>query len=250
MADIIEESVMHIRAIISDGGSHFINQTVKNLLAKYGVRHKVATTYHPQTSGQVEVSNREVKQILQKTVNAQMKDWSEKLDEALWAYRTAYKTPIGTSPYQMVFGKACHLPVELEYQAYWAIKKLNLNPELAGRKRLNQLHELEEIRLHAYENAKLYKEKTKRWHDKHIITCTFEPGQKVLFFNSRLKLFPGKLRSKWSGPFEVVRTMSHGAVELWNTMKTSTFLVNGQRVKNYFGEDINWEEEAIELANE
>lgn len=150
------------RAIISDGGKHFINHLVKNLLAKYESRHKVATTYHPQTSGQVEVSNRKVKQILQKTVNAQRKDWSDKLDDALWAYRTAYKTPIGTSPYHIVFRKACHLSAELEHQAYWAIKKLNLDPELAGKKRVNQLHELEEFRLHAYENAKLYKEKTKR----------------------------------------------------------------------------------------
>ena len=161
----------------------------------------------------MEVSNREVKQILQKMVNAQRKDWSMKLEDAFFAYRTAYKTPIGTSPYYIIFGKACHLPAELENKAYWAIKKLNLDPELADRKRVDNLHELEEFKRHAYENFKLYKEKTKRWHNKHIVTRTFNLGEKVLLFNSRLRLFPLKLRTKWSGPFEVVR-MTH--TELWN----------------------------------
>ncbi|XP_016581672.1 uncharacterized protein LOC107879058 [Capsicum annuum] len=129
------------RAIISAGGTNFINTWFKNLFAKYCVRHKVATAYHPQTSGQ-------------------RKDWAEKLDDALWAYRTAYKTPIETSPYRLVYGKACHLLVELEHQAYWAVRKLNFEMKVAGKKRLLQLNELDEFRLHAYENAKLYKEKT------------------------------------------------------------------------------------------
>ncbi|GJV70269.1 reverse transcriptase domain-containing protein, partial [Tanacetum coccineum] len=156
------------RAIISDRGTHFCNDQFSKVMLKYGVTHRLSTAYHPQTSGQVEVSNRGLKRILERTVGENRASWSDKLDDALWAFRTAYKTPIGCTPYKLVYGKACHLPVELEHKAYWALKHTNFDIKTAGDHRKVQLNELNELRDHAYENSLIYKEKTKRIHDAKI----------------------------------------------------------------------------------
>ncbi|GKB40180.1 reverse transcriptase domain-containing protein, partial [Tanacetum coccineum] len=225
------------RAIISDRGTHFCNDQFAKVMLKYGVTHRLSTAYHPQTSGQVEVSNRGLKRILERTVGENRASWSDKLDDALWAFRTAFKTPIGCTPYKLVYGKACHLPIELEHKAYWALKHCNFDLKTAGDHRKVQMNELNELRDQAYENSLIYKEKTKRIHDSKIKNRVFNVGDRVLLFNSRLKIFSGKLKTRWTGPFIVTQVFPYGTVELSQT-DGPNFKVNGHRLKHYFGGDI------------
>ncbi|KAL1193255.1 hypothetical protein V5N11_017088 [Cardamine amara subsp. amara] len=236
------------RVVISDGGSHFINKVFASLLKKHGVRHKVPTLYHPHTSGQVEISNRGIKSILQTTVNTTRKDWAVKLEDALWAYITVYKTPLGTTPFHLVYGKSCHLPVELEYKVAWAVKLLNFDIKHASDRRLWQLHQLDEIRHMAYENSRIYKERTKAYHNRKIIPRNFAANDQVLLFNSRLKLFPGKLRSRWSGPFTIKEVKPYGAIVLLDTTR-GEIVVNGQRLKPYLADTKISEGDTIHVSD-
>ena len=142
------------------------------------------------------------------------------------------------SPYKIIFGKPCSLPLELEYKSMWAIKKLNFDFKAAKEKRLPQMNELEELRNETYDNARIYKEKTKRWHDQKIMKKEFKAGEQVLLYTSRLKLFPGKLKSRWSGSYTVVASTTFGAITLKDE-SGSEFKVNGQRLKHYLGGSIN-----------
>nr|GFB60335.1 reverse transcriptase domain-containing protein [Tanacetum cinerariifolium] len=177
-----------------DRGTHFCNGQFAKVMLKYGVTHRLATAYHPQTSGQVEVSNRGLKRILERTIGENCASWSDKLYDALWAFRTAFKTPIGCTPYKLVYRKA-------------------------------------------YENSLIYKEKTKRIHNSKIKDHVFNVSDRVLLFNSRLKIFLGKLKTRWSGPFTITQVFPYGTVELSQTDRPN-FKVNGHRLKHYFGEDI------------
>ncbi|GJV74204.1 reverse transcriptase domain-containing protein [Tanacetum coccineum] len=225
------------RAIISDRGTHFCNDKFDKVMSKYRVTHRLSTAYHPQTSGQVEVTNRGLKRILEKSVGENRASWSDKLDDALWAFRTLYKTPIGCTPYKLVYGKSCHLPVELEHKAYWVLKHANFDLKTAGDHQKLQLNKLHELRDQAYGNSLIYKEKTKRIHDAKIKNGVFNIGDRVLLFNSRLKIFSGKLKSRWSGPFTITEVFSYGTAKLSHP-DGSNFKVNCHHLKHYFGGDM------------
>ncbi|XP_075086328.1 uncharacterized protein LOC107813120 [Nicotiana tabacum] len=173
------------------------------LLGKYGVRHKVATLYHPQTSEQVEVLNREIKSVLTKTVNATRIDWAKILDDALWGYPMEFNTFIDL--------------------------------EAAGTSRVTELHELDEFCYHAFERTMLYKERMKMVHDKNILERNFKPGDVLLLYNSRLKLFPGKLKSRWSGPFCVVEMHPTRAIDIASSNDSCMFRVNWEKVETLLG---------------
>ena len=168
-----------------------------------------------------------------KVVNSNRKNWSLKLLDSLWAYRTTYKTILGMSPYRLVYGKAYHLLVEIEYKAWWAVKKLNLYMGRAGLNRLLNVNELEELRNDAYFNSKIEKDELKRWHDQLIARTHFKQGDQVLLYDSKLHLFPGKLKSRWTGLFTIQEVYLNGSVDLFNPNDYRVFKVNGQRLKPY-----------------
>nr|GEW27269.1 reverse transcriptase domain-containing protein [Tanacetum cinerariifolium] len=191
------------RAIISDRGTHFCNDQFATVMQNFSVTHRL-----------------------------------DKLDDALWAFRIAYKTLIGCTSYKLVYGKACHLPVELEHKAYWALKHANFDLKTAGDHKKVQINKLNKLRDQAYKNSLIYKEKTKRLHDSKIKNRVFNIGDRVILFNSRLKIFFCKFKSRWSGPFTMSQVYPYGTVEL-SQPDGPNFKVNGHRVKHHFGEDVS-----------
>ncbi|GKD44267.1 reverse transcriptase domain-containing protein [Tanacetum coccineum] len=195
-------------------------------------------------------ANEAIKCILERSVGYNPKGWSKKLNDALWAFRTAYKTLTGYTPFRLVYRKACHLPVEIEHKAHWALKQCNMDLTLTSKSCLMQLNELAELRDGAYENTRIYKERTKKWHDSRLRgDKDFKVGDKVLLYNSRLNMYLGKLKSKWSGPNIVKTVYPHGAIDITDKDGFS-FKVNGQRLKKYYRGNIDKEDDdVIEFEN-
>nr|GEW52326.1 reverse transcriptase domain-containing protein [Tanacetum cinerariifolium] len=201
---------------------------LKNLFARFGTPRAIICDRG------MHFCNDQFAKVMLKIVGENRASWLDNLDDALLAFRTAYKTPIGYTSYKLDYGKACHLPIEIEHKAYWALKHANFDLQTASDHRKVQLNE---IRDQAYENSLIYKEKTKWLHDSKIRNRVFNIGDRVLLFNSRLKIFSGKLRSRWSGPFTISHVFPYGTVEL-SQPDGPNFKVNVHRLKHYFGEDI------------
>nr|GEW95725.1 reverse transcriptase domain-containing protein [Tanacetum cinerariifolium] len=203
----------------------------------YRVTQRLSAAYHPQTSGQVEVLNRGLKRILERTVSENRASWSDKLDDTLWAFHTTFKPPIGCTPYKLVYGKACHLPIKLEHKAYWALQHCNFDLKSLGDHQKVQMNDLNELWDQTYENSLIYKEKTKNIHDSNIKNRDFNVGDRVLLFKYWLKIFLAKLKPHWTEPFTIAQVFPYGTVELSLTDKPN-FKVNDHRLKHYFGGDI------------
>nr|GFB59141.1 hypothetical protein [Tanacetum cinerariifolium] len=209
---------MQFKSELATNDARVVVKFLKSLFALFGTPRAI-------------ISDRE------RTIGENHASWSDKLGDALWAFRTTFKTPIGCTPYKLFYGKACHLPVELEHKACWALKHCNFDLKTASDHQKVQLNKFNELRDQAYENSLIYKEKTKMIHDSKIKDRVINIGDRVILFNSRLKIFSGKLKTHLTGPFTVDHVFPYGTIELCQT-DGPNFKVNGHRLKHYFGGDI------------
>nr|GEU52376.1 reverse transcriptase domain-containing protein [Tanacetum cinerariifolium] len=203
---------------------------LKSLFARFGTPLSIISDHRTH------FCNDQFAKVMLKTVGKNRTSWSDKLDDVLWAFRTTFKAPIRSTPYKLVYGKPCHLSIELEHKAYWALKHCNFYLKSVGDHRKVQMNELNELRDQVNKKSLIYKEK-KKIHDSKIKNRVFNVGDRVLLFNSRLKIFSGKLKTHWTGPFIVTQVFPYGTVELSQTDEPN-FKVNVHRLKHYFGRDI------------
>jgi hypothetical protein len=192
-----------LREIVIDQGEQFNSKMVKDLARKYQIKHQKSTPYHPQANGQVESTNKTLEAIMTKIVQINRKDWSDKLQEALWAYKITWKNSIGFTPYQLVYGKQVLLPIEFQLHTFKLATDLGIDLSEAQKERIMQLNQLEEMRQASFEHKILIQQQRAHWHDKYIKKKQFKIGDYDLLFDSKFKDFRAKFTTHWLGPYEI-----------------------------------------------
>jgi hypothetical protein len=222
------------REVITDGGSQFTAHRIMTILENYHIKHRVTSPYHPQENGQVESTNKVLEAILTKTVSTNRQNWATELPNALWAYRTMWHNTTGYSPYHLVYGKEPIFPIEFEIKTLRMAQEIGLDLTEAHKQRLQQLNELDEARMSALERTTVIQQQRANWHDKHIKKKSFQKGDWALLYDSRFQDFPGKLQTRWLGPYEINEVHNNGTVTLVTIDGSgSPFLVNGHRLRLY-----------------
>eukprot|EP00253_Pinus_taeda_P008492 PITA_08492 len=222
------------RQIVTDQGVQFTSKLVRDLTEKYKIKHRKSTTYHPQANGQVESTNKVLENIMTKTVQLNRKDWSEKLKDALWAYRITWRNTTGFSPYQLVYGKEALLPIEFQIQTYRLAAQLGMDLTEAQQQRIMELNQLDEKRQQEIEQTTLVQQQRMKWHDRYIKTKTLQKGDWALLFDSKFRDFKAKFTTHWLGPYEIEEIFDNGAVRIKTIDQDPTsFVVNGHRLKVY-----------------
>jgi hypothetical protein len=222
------------REIVTDQGAQFTSKLVQGIVDKYKIKHQKSTPYHPQANFQVESTNKTLESIMTKTIQMHRKDWSDNLNEAVWAYRITWKNRIGFTPYHLVYGKKVLLPIEFQIHTFKLAVDLGTNISEAQKERIMQLNQLDEMRQEAIEHNILIQQQRAHWHDNFIKKKPFKVGDWALLFDSKFKNFKDKFTTHWLGPYEVVDVYDNGSVKLQTRDdEASSFTINGHRLKLY-----------------
>ena len=221
-----------LKELVSDRGTHFINNTIAALTAKYEIKHRKTTPYHPRANGQTEKTNGILCKILTKTVSGAGINWDTKLFAAVWTYRTTYKVTTNATPFQLVYGQEAILPIELEVPNLRIAIEYRLGDINSLQFRLSQLEKLDETRAQALLTMEAIQKRRKSHYDSKLKLKVFKSNDLVLLYDSRFQHFPGKLQVWWHGPYRILECYPNGSVQL-EDFSGIQFLtcINGNQLK-------------------
>lgn len=223
-----------LRELVTDQGEQFTSNLITKLMQEYNIGYWKSSPYHPQANGQEKATNREIEAILTKIVQLHYRDWSNRLPEVVWAYRTTWKTTKGFTLFELLYGKIAMLPIEFEHKTLRTTLELNIDLPVTQRENLLHLNSLDEMHKSTLEHIEIIQKKRKQWHDSHIKNKKFQVGDWAFLYDSRFKELPGKLHTRWLGPYEINHVFANGPVQL-TTIHLVHFkiLVNGHWLKLY-----------------